>query len=81
MKGKAGGKKKKTRPQQSLERFFLNFGTDVLGPWLAETRSSGKPCLSHNQRAETHSTGKEQKKLFLTPIKYELLAGRFSYLI
>lgn len=53
----------------------------MLCSWLAETHSSGKPCLSHNQHEEIDTKGKEQKKQLLAPTKHELLDRRFWHLI
>lgn len=84
MKVKAGGIKKLHHSSLS-QRFFLNLChwtrqvflllADVLCSWLAETHSSGRP------QPTCRNMGKEQKKLFLAPIKYELLARRFRHLI
>lgn len=88
MKVKAGGKSQK--PQQPFKKippkftlldnadFLLSY---MLCSWLAETHSSGKPCLSHNQHEEIHTKGKEQKKQLLAPTKHELLDRRFWHLI
>lgn len=90
MKVKAWEKTQKPAPQQLftqiLPKFLLLDKADFLlfadlwCSWLAETHSSRKPCLSHNQHEEIHTMGKEQKQ-FLAPIKYELLARRFRHLI
>lgn len=57
------------------------FAADVLFPWIAKSTVWGRTHSTHSQPAAMHSICKEQKKLLLTPVVYELLVKRLHYLI